>query len=180
MLEQLQGLNIFLIGMMGSGKSTVGQVLAEQLGYRFFDADVVIERVSQRPITAIFQDEGEVAFRALESQVLGELAAQTRSVIATGGGIVLQRVNWSFLHHGAIVWLDAPLPVLVERLEADTSRPLLQTSDLAQTLGELLEKREFLYAEADLRIAVSADLSPLVIARDIIQQLPRIIKNPQA
>ena len=86
MKEQLQGVNLFLIGMMGSGKSTVGQLLAEQLRYRFFDSDVLIERVAGEPVTEIFAHQGEATFRELESQVLGQLAAQTRSVIATGGG----------------------------------------------------------------------------------------------
>ncbi|MFN5514612.1 MAG: shikimate kinase, partial [Cyanobacteriota bacterium] len=127
MESHLRGLSVFLIGMMGSGKSAVGQVLAKRLGYRFFDADIVLERVAQVSINDFFAQKGESAFRDLESQVLGELAAQTRSVIATGGGAVLRRQNWSYLRHGLVVWLSAPPALLAARLRGDETRPLLRT-----------------------------------------------------
>ncbi|BFM41149.1 shikimate kinase [Synechocystis sp. LKSZ1] len=178
MLNQLQGLNVFLIGMMGSGKTTVGQALAAVLGYRFFDADVLLERVAQRSISEIFATEGEAAFRDWESQILGELSACTRSVIATGGGVVLRPANWGLLRHGVIVWLEAPLGLLVERLQADQTRPLLQATELSGRLSQLLQERQHLYAEADLRIPISAEESPQAIALKIVDQLPTVLKNP--
>ena len=93
MQQLLQGVNVFLIGMMGSGKTTVGQKLAQRLNYRFFDSDVLIERVTQQSINDIFATQGEETFREFETQVLSELAACTKSVIATGGGMVLKPIN---------------------------------------------------------------------------------------
>lgn len=172
----LRGLNVFLIGMMGSGKSAVGEVLARRLGYRFFDADIVWERVAQMSIAEFFAQEGESAFRDLESQILGELAAQTRSVIATGGGAVLRRQNWSYLRHGLIVWLSAPTALLAERLQGDETRPLLKTEDLETKLKTLLEEREALYKEADLMIQVTAALSPEDVTDQILGALPQVLK----
>jgi shikimate kinase len=176
----LQGLNVFLIGMMGAGKTTVGQLLANKLGYQFFDTDVLIEKVARKTINEIFADDGEDAFRQLESQVLSELSAHTKLAIATGGGIVLRHLNWSYLHHGLIVWLDAPVEVLVERLQNDTSRPLLQDANPAQALQTLLNQRNLLYAEADLHIPVSATETPEQIAGAIIAKIPTVLKSPPA
>jgi shikimate kinase len=179
MLNQLQGLNVFLIGMMGSGKTTVGQALAEALGYRFFDADYLLEQITQRSISDIFAADGEAVFRDWESQILGELSACTRSVIATGGGVVLRPANWGSLRHGVIVWLEAPLDLLVERLQADQTRPLLQVSELSGRLSQLLQERQHLYAEADLRILITAEESPQSIALKIMAQLPTVLKSPR-
>ncbi len=176
MKEQLQGVNLFLIGMMGSGKSTVGQLLAEQLRYRFFDSDVLIERVAGEPVTEIFAHQGEATFRELESQVLGQLAAQTRSVIATGGGIILQPHNWSYLHHGIVIWLDVAVEILVNRLQGDQTRPLLQQQDLRQRLNQLLGDRQHLYAHADLRLPITEEQPPAAIADLILEQLPTVLK----
>ena len=174
--NQLQGVTVFLVGMMGSGKSTVGQVLAEQLGYRFYDADVVVERVAECSITELFATQGEAAFRALETQVLSQLAAQVRSVIATGGGVILRSENWSYLRHGIVIWLDAPIPLLVERLATDESRPLLQNTDLNQKLTTLLQERRAYYEQADLTITLSADQSPEAVTEQILQTLPKILR----
>ena len=174
--EQLQGVNLFLIGMMGSGKSTVGPLLAEQLGYRFFDSDVLIERVADQAIADIFAEQGEEAFRDLETEVLGDLAAQTRSVIATGGGIVLRRQNWSYLHHGIVIWLDGSVELLESRLQEDEGRPLLQGENLAERLQSLLEQRQYLYAQADLRFPLSPDQDPPAIAKEILAKIPSMLK----
>lgn len=176
MHDPLRGVNLFLIGMMGCGKSTVGQLLASQLGYRFFDSDVLIERVAGMSVADIFAQQGEAAFRGLESQVLSQLSAQTRSVIATGGGMVLKRENWSYLHHGVIVWLDVPVEVLVQRLQEDQTRPLLQQQDLHQRLTQLLGDRHHLYAQADLQLPITADQSPTAIAEVLLEKLPTILR----
>ncbi len=178
MSDLLRGVNLYLIGMMGSGKSTIGRVLAEKLSYRFFDTDDVIEKSAQRSINDIFATEGETAFRAVETEVLAQLSAYMRLAIATGGGIVLERKNWSYLQHGIVVWLDAPIPLLYERLKDDTSRPLLRSPDPQKTLEVILNQRELLYAQADLKITITPDELPEVIAERIIHTLPTILKAP--
>ena len=172
----LQGINVFLIGMMGAGKTTVGRLLAQQLDYGFIDTDVVIEKVAGKTINEIFAEDGEENFRELEDTVLSELSAHTRLTIATGGGAVTRRFNWSYLHQGLIVWLDAPVDVLINRLQNDTTRPLLQEANPAQVLQKLLAQRQSLYAEADLRIPVSAsDTSEEIVSR-IISEIPNVLK----
>jgi shikimate kinase len=175
--DRLQGLNLYLIGMMGTGKTTVGQVLAKELGYRFFDTDVLIERVAQKSINELFAEEGETFFRELESQVLGEVSACTRSVIATGGGAVLRPVNWSYLRHGLIIWLDAPISLLIERLAEDNTRPLLKMDNLSLKLETLLAERKSLYQEADLQIAIAKNENPEQIVSKILEQAPNVLKS---
>ena len=175
--DRLQGLNLYLIGMMGTGKTTVGQRLAKELGYRFFDTDVLIERVAQKSINELFAEEGETFFRELESQVLGEVSACTRSVIATGGGAVLRPVNWGYLRHGLIIWLDAPISLLVERLAEDNTRPLLKMDDLSLKLETLLAERKSLYQEADLQIAIAKNENPEQIVSKILEQIPNVLKS---
>lgn len=177
MTELLKGLNIFLVGMMGAGKTTVGKELASKLGYRFFDTDVLIEAVASKTISEIFADSGEEAFRQLETQVLAEISAYTRLSVATGGGIVMQRNNWSYLHHGLIVWLDVPIEVLSDRLASDTTRPLLQQANPVLTLQSILEKRRNLYAEADLHIKVKAGETAEEIASRVIAEIPTVLKE---
>ena len=177
MNDLLEGINVFLIGMMGSGKTTVGNLLASKLGYRFCDSDVMIEKVAGKTINEIFAESGEDAFRQLESQVLSELSAYTKLVLATGGGVVLRPINWSYLHHGLIVWLDAPVEVLIERLKEDTTRPLLKQADPGETLQKLLEERRSLYAQADLHIRINAGDTPEQIASQVIAQIPTVLKS---
>ncbi|WP_182670744.1 shikimate kinase [Crocosphaera subtropica] len=176
MQQLLQGVNVFLIGMMGTGKTTVGQKLAQRLNYRFFDSDVLIERVTQQRISDIFATQGEETFRELESQVLSELASCTKSVIATGGGIILKPINWSYLHHGLIVWLDAPVPILTKRLKKDKTRPLLQQTDLSLKLQSLLEERRYLYAQCDLQIIIDEYQTPDDIVEQILELVPTVIQ----
>ena len=179
MTDLLQGLNLYLIGMMGTGKTTIGHQLAQQLGYRFFDTDVLIERVTGQTIKTLFAEIGEENFRTLESQVLGEVAACTRSVIATGGGIVLRSENWGLLRHGLILWLDAPIALLVERLKEDQTRPLLAEEDLESKLITLSAQRQHLYAEADLHIKIVDTQTPEEIIANILTQLPTVLINSQ-
>lgn len=179
MSDLLKGINIFLIGMMGAGKTTVGRLLARQLGYGFLDTDAVIEQLAGKTINEIFANDGEDAFRQLEAQVLSDVSAYTKLTIATGGGIVLRQLNWSYLHHGLIVWLDPPVAVLVERLQNDNTRPLLQSTEPEQALQKLLEGRRRLYAEADLWIPITGTQTPEEIAARVIAEIPRVIKSPK-
>jgi shikimate kinase len=178
--QRLQGLNVYLIGMMGAGKSAVGRPLAEALGYRFLDADDALEQVAGRTIPEIFATDGEAGFRELETAVLGQIAGWHSLVVATGGGVVTRPENWGHMRQGVVVWLDAPAPLLLQRLRADsTPRPLLQTGDPGARLGELLAQRQPLYAQADLRVQQAGD-SPAQVAQQVLADLPAILKDPAA
>ncbi|MGB8699221.1 MAG: shikimate kinase [Thermosynechococcaceae cyanobacterium] len=172
----LKGINVYLIGMMGCGKSTAGHLLAQRLGYRFLDSDAVIVQATGCSIAQLFAESGETAFRAIETQVLSELAAHTRLVVATGGGIVLERANWGHLQQGLVVWLDASADILWQRLKHDTTRPLLQTPNPKQTLQVFLDQRQPLYAQADLRIEIQADDSPDQVVDRILETMPDVLK----
>ncbi|RCJ22168.1 shikimate kinase [Nostoc sp. ATCC 43529] len=173
----LQGVNLYLIGMMGVGKTTVGRLLAKQLGYGFVDTDDVIAQAAGKSINQIFAQEGEAVFRQLESDVLSQVCAFTKLTIATGGGIVLRRENWSYLHHGLIVWLDAPVELIYSRLAEDTTRPLLQDVDPQEKLRSLLEQRQRLYSQADLQITVEERETPEEIATRILEAIPSVLKT---
>nr|WP_239651728.1 shikimate kinase [Neosynechococcus sphagnicola] len=177
--DALGGINIYLIGMMGSGKTTIGQQLATQLGYRFIDTDALITQIAGQSIADLFALEGEAAFRQLETQVLAELSAYAcqKLAIATGGGIVLRRQNWSYLHHGIVVWLDVPVSVLCDRLNQDRHRPLLQGVDPVATLTHLLEQRQSRYAQADIRLAVTLGETPVQVVDRLLHTLPKILKS---
>jgi shikimate kinase len=172
----LKGVNLYLIGMMGSGKTTVGQLLATQLSYQFVDTDVLIERVAGQSIPQIFANAGEAEFRKLESQVLAELSAYSRRAIATGGGIILKRENWSYLRHGIVVWLDVPVEQLQARLQTDTTRPLLLDSDPAAKLRTLLDERQSLYAQADIRVSCHPGEEPDQVSNRVLEKLRQVIK----
>lgn len=176
-MKELKGINVFLVGMMGTGKTTVGTLLARQLGYSFVDTDHVVEQAAGKTINQIFANEGEEAFRQLESEVLSHLSAHTRLTVATGGGVVLRRFNWSYLHHGLVIWLDSPVEVLITRLQSDTTRPLLQKDNPAQALQTILDQRRNLYAEADLHIQISAEDSPEQIVSRIMAEIPNRLKS---
>ena len=182
--QRLEGLNLYLVGMMGSGKSSAGRHLAELLGYRFLDADSSIEQVAGRPIPEIFASEGEPGFRALEAAVLNQIASWHSLVVATGGGVVTRPENWGQLQQGVVIWLDAPDALLLQRLAADpTPRPLLTKaqgdSTAAQRLAELMEQRRPLYAQADLQIVQDGRPADQV-AVQILEALPALIKQRTA
>lgn len=176
--HQLQGLNLYLIGMMGAGKTTIAQVLARHLNYQFFDTDAIIEQLTHQSIAELFATLGEAGFRDLETRVLSELAPYTRLAIATGGGIVTRRENWSYLRHGLIIWLDVPLECLQTRLQHDTTRPLLSAADLTTRLPALLAQRRSLYAQADLQIELTGQEPPAQIASHILERIPTVLKTP--
>jgi shikimate kinase len=172
----LRGLNVYLIGMMGSGKTTVGKLLAEKLHYRFLDTDSIIEKVSQKTINQIFAEEGEASFRQLESDVLKEVSAYIRTVIATGGGIILLQNNWSHLRDGIVIWLDLPVNVLVKRLAGDNTRPLLHQEELTAKLTGLLQQRQSLYQQADITLPLSDKDTPEDIVNKLLREIPLHVK----
>lgn len=174
----LKGTNLYLIGMMGSGKTTIAQRLAKQLGYQFFDTDALIEQVAGDSITNIFANSGEAAFRDLETQVLSEICAYTKLAIATGGGIVVRPKNWSFLHHGITIWLDVPVDELYHRIRGSTQRPLLQTPDPKAQLQALLDQRQALYAQADIRVEVAPTDSPDQVVQTVLESVRKALRPP--
>ena len=142
-------MTITLVGMPGSGKTTVGRQLARRLGLPFFDSDQVIEERLGCSIREYFASAGEAAFRDLEQQVLAELAQGPACVLATGGGAVLREANRQALHSaGRVVYLRSSPEDLYRRLRHDTTRPLLQVADPLAKLRELYEQRDPLYREA--------------------------------
>ncbi len=171
MNKLLKGVNVYLIGMMGSGKTTVGQLLGQKLNYRFFDTDVLLENVAQKSIPEIFATEGEAYFRELETKILAEVSAYVRSAIATGGGIIQQPVNWGYLRQGLVIWLDTDIDILKERLVGDNTRPL------ANKLDSLFEARRCLYAQADLHITISKEQTPEQIADEIMEKIPSVLMS---
>jgi shikimate kinase len=173
----LQNLNVYLIGMMGCGKSTTGKLLAQKLGYRFFDTDTVISQAAGLTVSQIFSEAGEAEFRKIETQVLSQLSAYTRLVVATGGGIVLERMNWSHMQQGLIIWLEAQPETLLDRLKEDTTRPLLQDVDPQQTLKTLLAQRQHLYAQSDVRVRVEEHDSPEAVAAAMVSEIPHVLRQ---
>ena len=177
--EKLGGRNIFLIGMMGSGKSKTGPDLAKIINYAFVDIDDVIEKASKQSISEIFENDGETVFRDLEKQVLKEISQHHSLVIATGGGLVTLPENWGILHQGIVIWLDLDLQRSIKRIESDTKkRPLLDQEDISQTFHQIYESRKPMYLESDLRIEVK-DQSSLEVASMIAEQLPGILISPE-
>tara|TARA_B100000214_G_scaffold240585_1_gene176112 strand:- start:45 stop:641 length:597 start_codon:yes stop_codon:yes gene_type:complete len=178
--EKLGGRNIFLVGMMGSGKSQTGPDLAKMIDYAFVDTDDVIEKASKQSISAIFQKEGETAFRDLEKQVLKEISQHHSLVIATGGGLVTVPENWGILHQGIVIWLDLDISRSIQRIESDDKkRPLLPEDDLSRTFSQIYERRKPMYLESDLRIEVE-DQSPNEVASMITEYLPSILVSPDS
>ena len=176
--QRLAGRSLYLVGMMGSGKTSTGRPLAERLGYGFVDADAVIEQAAGCSIPDIFDRDGEAGFRSLESQVLSAISQRHSLVVATGGGVVTQPENWGMLHSGIVIWLDVVPDQLLHRLNADsTVRPLLQTTDPEAALNALLNERRPLYSEADLTVVIN-DETPEAVADGILQLLPSLLKDP--
>jgi shikimate kinase len=141
--------NVFLVGMMGAGKTTLGKALAQKLGLEFVDMDRVLVERTGVAVATIFEIEGEQGFRKRESAALAEVAAHDDRVVATGGGAVLAAENRALMRaSGTVVYLRARLEHLWERTRHDTSRPLLATPDPRGTLERLLGERDPLYREA--------------------------------
>jgi shikimate kinase len=138
--------NIVFIGFMGSGKTSIGRLVAQRLGFQFVDTDaVIVERVGM-PVVEIFAKHGEPWFREQETAVLRSFGIHHRAVISTGGGIVLRPENRELLHElGFVVWLTASEDVIFERVSRNKKRPLLQTANPRATVHELLEQRRPLY-----------------------------------
>jgi shikimate kinase len=166
-------MNLVLIGYRGTGKTTVARQLALRLGWDWVDADVEVELRAGKSIAAIFADDGESTFRALEAAVIAELVERDRTVIAAGGGVVLRADNRAVLARaGRVVWLRAEVPTLVARIAADTTtavrRPNLTARGGEDEIRTLLAEREPLYRATAHVIIDTDDRSPAEIADEII------------
>jgi len=164
----MQKRNIYLVGPMGAGKSTIGRVLAAELHLSFRDSDKVIEDRTGADIPWIFDMEGEEGFRDRESAVLEELSKGQDVVIATGGGIILRSQNREVMKSsGYVCYLTASIEQLVERTARDKKRPLLQVENPRQKIIDLVALRDPLYREAADFVINTDRRSPKVVAQEI-------------
>lgn len=164
-MRQIQ--NIALIGFMGTGKSSVGQLVAAQLHFTFLDTDHVIEARAGKSISEIFAQQGEPAFRELENKIVGELVTRKRTVISTGGGLPANPDNLASLKtHSLVVCLWASPEKILERVRTQTHRPLLNEADPLAKIRSLLEERGPYYRQAD--VLLNTELRSL---KDVAQQV---------
>jgi shikimate kinase len=163
--------NIVLVGFMGTGKTSVGLSLAERLDMTFLDMDDMIVEREGRSIPEIFDKDGEEYFRALERTIVQELAGKDGLVVATGGGVVLNRDNVDdFERTGLLVCLSASPEVILARVEADTNRPLLEGDDKMAKITAILDKRQALYDSVACQIKTD-ELSCDEVVKAIIDKL---------
>jgi len=168
--------NLALVGFMGTGKSSVGRLVAEQLHFDYLDTDELIQSRTGRIIADIFAKDGEPAFRKLEEQIVAELAAHERTVIATGGGLPVNPKNLASLKtHALVVCLWASPDRIWERVRNQTHRPLLNTPDPKRKIRELLAAREPFYRQAD--VLLNTDSRPV---REVTQQVIHHFKSAQS
>jgi len=164
--------NIFLVGMMGAGKTTVGRALARRLKREFIDTDKLLVERTGVAVATVFEIEGEEGFRRRESALLRELCEGEGRVVATGGGIVLSGDNRDAMREsGTVIYLRARLESLWERTRQDTSRPLLATPNPREKLAELLKQREPLYRAAAHIVVDSGSQSASTLANRVAAAL---------
>jgi shikimate kinase len=163
--------NIYLLGFMGAGKTSVGKVLAKKLRLEFRDLDELIEGECGKTISRLFSEDGEDFFRDLESNKLLTISKNSGQIISTGGGVVLRQANWEVMEKGGItVYLKASPDVLWSRIRNDSSRPLLQVEKPFERVNDLLSMRIPFYEKADI-IIETENKSPENIADDIIRHI---------
>ncbi len=167
--------NIFFIGLMGAGKTTIGRMLAKQMGKTFYDSDHEIERRTGVRIPLIFELEGEAGFRKRETAMIEELCQLDNIVMATGGGVVLNEQNRLYLkQHGHIIYLRANVHDLWIRTRNDKTRPLLQGGDIKQKLEKLYSERDPIYTELATCIVDTGSQSATEITHFIEQKLKNL------
>lgn len=173
--------NIYLVGLMGAGKSTVGKQLARRLRLNFYDSDRVIVEKTGVPIATIFEIEGEEGFRDRETQVLEELSQYSGCVIATGGGSLMRPENVEIIkQNGQLVYLRASAEKLYARIKHDKARPLMQTDNPLQTLRDLLSGREPTYLSASDIVIRTANQKVGVVLHRIEQAIKKERRNANA
>lgn len=174
---------IVLVGLMGAGKSKIGRRLAARLNLPFFDSDHEIEMAAGESIEEIFANRGERVFRDGERRVIARLLAQPVHVLATGGGAFMDEMTRAVIERrGVSLWLRADLDVLVSRVSRRSDRPLLKVGDARMVLGELIEQRYPVYAEANVMIESGEGPPESTVARAIaaLADFPLATTPPQA
>ena len=167
-------MNIFIVGPMGSGKTTVGKMVANALFLDFHDTDSTIEEKTGVTIDWVFDIEGEKGFRKRETLVLKDLVSLNSIVLATGGGIVIEDGNRELLSsRGTVFYLHTPLSVQIERTSKDKDRPLLKGNDPSKILADLQESRQSLYEEVADHIINTENKSGSEVANEIV----KLVKN---
>ncbi|MBS1189208.1 MAG: shikimate kinase [Rhodocyclaceae bacterium] len=170
--------NIYLVGLMGAGKTTIGRQLAKRLGRPFFDSDHEIEARTGVRIPTIFEIEGEEGFRRREAHTIAELAAERNIVLATGGGVVLNPENRRQLHDsGWVVYLNVPPRLLYERTRHDRNRPLLRVPDPLAKLAELHATRDPLYREVAHLVVDGSRLVASGIVHHLLREFSKQCKH---
>jgi len=168
--------SIFLIGMMGAGKSTVGRLLAAGCGFDFIDCDRELEQRAGASIGTMFELEGEAAFRQREGALLEELTGRPHVVLATGGGAVLLEHNRHCLRlRGLVIYLQATVEEIVRRTHTDTSRPLLQVDNRPERIEQLLQERGPLYRQTAHLVFRSAAANPRRLVARLLAH-PRVVE----
>lgn len=167
---------IFLIGMMGAGKSTVGLALAKMLDYEFIDLDAVIAKNTELSISQIFEQFGEAEFRNIEKRILKENIREN-AVIATGGGSVINAENRELMEkteNKKVIWLKAPPSVIAKRLNEDVTRPLLKGKNIVEQIAELLKIREKMYGAVADVVLDTENYTQYELAEKIVGLLAKI------
>ena len=167
---------IFLIGMMGAGKSTVGLALAKMLDYEFVDLDAVIAKNTELSISQIFEQFGEAEFRNIEKRILKENIREN-AVIATGGGSVINAENRELMEkteNKKVIWLKAPPSVIAKRLNEDVTRPLLKGKNIVEQIAELLKIREKMYGAVADVVLDTENYTQYELAEKIVGLLAKI------
>tara|TARA_B100000886_G_scaffold300036_1_gene228859 strand:- start:680 stop:1183 length:504 start_codon:yes stop_codon:yes gene_type:complete len=163
-------MNIFIVGPMGSGKSTVGKIISDELFLDFFDTDDEIEIRTGASIDWIFDLEGEEGFRKRESEMLSEMVQKNSIVLSTGGGIILDSSNRELLSsRGTVFYLSTPISVQIERTAKDKDRPLLKNGDPAEILSKLHDERKELYKSVSDHVVETENKSSQEVATEIIK-----------
>jgi shikimate kinase len=163
-------MNIFIVGPMGSGKSTVGKIISDELFMTFLDTDEEIELRTGASIDWIFDLEGESGFRKRESEILSEMVDKNSVVLSTGGGIILSDQNRELLSsRGTVFYLATPIAVQLERTSKDKDRPLLKTGDPEEILTKLQNDREDLYKSVADHVVNTEDKSSQEVASEIVK-----------
>lgn len=177
-----QAPNIYLIGLMGAGKSTAGRLLAQTMGREFYDSDDEIVKRTGASIPTIFEIEGEAGFREREQRMIAELCAKKSVILGTGGGAILREANREALKNtGWVVYLSTSPERLINRTRYDKNRPLLQTANPLSVLTQLYEVRHPIYQDlADIVITTGAGHVTHVVAHIIEQLIARIGQNLHA
>ncbi|WP_406721655.1 shikimate kinase [Thioclava litoralis] len=167
--------SIVLVGMMGCGKTTIGQALAQTLDVPFLDSDEAIEEAAQMSVAEIFARDGEPFFRARETEILERLLRGAPAVISTGGGAFLSEANRRVIaERGVSVWLQADLETLWHRVRLKTTRPLLKTADPKGTLRAMLEVRLPVYAQAQIHVEAGPQTDVSAMTAKVLEALHKV------